>query len=132
LVKKELKFSEMDLHSDLTKKIDGELEENGDMVKEADLYHKTLFTVVPKSHDHSLGIFPDDQQLSHSSVLLWDTVKGIPPAAIDVDYKVLKITINFSIIRDSLKTIGGGVYSLRHIPNTLPIEEVDSISYKGE
>jgi hypothetical protein len=131
LEKKKLKFSDIDSKSDLEKKIKGEVtEENLD--KEADLYYKTLYTVIPKSHDQSLGIFPGDQQLTYSSVLLWDTIKGIPTVTVDSDYKVIKITINNSIVKDNLKSLGGGVYTLKHIPNNLHMEEVDNISYKGE
>jgi hypothetical protein len=131
LEKKKLKFSDIDSLSDLSKKIEGEVTDD-EIKKEADLYHQELYTVIPKSHEQSLGIFPDYQQLSHSSILLWDTIKGIPTSVADSDYKVLKVTINSKIVRESLKSLNGGVYTLKHIPNSLPMEEVDSISYKGE
>ena len=116
-----------DSQSDLEKKIDGELVEE-EITKEADLYHRTLFTLIPFSHDFSLGIFPQDQQLTTSFVLLWDTVKLIPLSLIDnSDNKIIKVTLNSSTIRDSLKSLGSGVYSLKLIPNTLPMEEVSSI-----
>ena len=116
-----------DSQSDLEKEIDGELVEE-EIKKEADLYNQALFTIIPSSHDFSLGIFPHDQQLTSSSVLLWDTVKGIPLSLTDnLDNKVIKVTLTSSIIRNNLKSLGGGIYSLKLIPNTLFMEEVSSL-----
>lgn len=129
--KKKLKFSDIDSKSDLEKKIDGELMEE-DIKKEADLYDQILYTIVPKTHDQSLGIFPKDQGLSHFSVILWNTKKGIPSSITDSDYKVLEVKVNNDIIRNNLKNVGGGAYTLKHVPNTLPMQEVDPISFRGE
>jgi len=129
--KKKLKFSDIDSQSDLEKEIDGELIEDT-VKKEADLYHKTLYTVIPKTHDHSLGIFPNDQGLTNAGVLAWDTIKGIPTSLLDIEYKVIKVTLNDTIIRDNLRPVGGSTYILKHIPNTLPMEEANNISFNGE
>ena len=112
-----------DSHSDLEKEIEGELVEE-EIKKESDLYHQILYTVIPFSHDFSLGIFPHDQQLSTTAVLLWDTLKSIPLSLIDnEDNKVIKVVVNSKVIRNELRSLGGGVYSMKLIPNTLFMEE---------
>jgi len=121
-----------DQTSDLEKKIEGEVKEDPTLEKEADLYYNTLFTIVPKPHDVSLGIFPDDQQLSTKRVLLWNSLKQVPTFLIDDDYKVLKVKLTPSIIRNSLRNIGGGIYALEFIPNTLFMEEESNVSFKEE
>jgi len=134
--KNKLEFSDFDSHSDLEKKIEGEIEEVNveDEVcsKTADLYKSTLYTAVPASHDHTLGIFPDDQQLSHSIVLLWTSHKTIPPSVIDNGYKVLTIDIPKDVVKNHLTSLGGGVYGLNYVPNTFSISETDNISYNND
>jgi hypothetical protein len=131
-----LKFGDFDSESDLTKKIDGEIQEvtedNKLVTKQADLYKNELYTIVPKGYDFTLGIYPDDQQLSHSSVILWNNIKTIPTSAIGDDYKVLKVKMNDVIIKNQLKPLGSGIYSLKHISPEVMMEEVDQITYNNE
>jgi hypothetical protein len=124
-----LKFSDIDSNSELKKQIDGELEEDK-LSKEADLYNQILYTVVPTPHDISLGIFPDDQDISHSSVILWNNVRLIPTSIVDSDYKVVKVKLTQSDILNKLKNIGNGMYSLKSISNEMPLEESDSFEFK--
>lgn len=131
--KHDLKFSDLNSTSDFDKTIDGDMEEvdfNNDLKKNADLYNNILYTIVLKDRDFDLGIFPDDQGFSHSSVVLWNSIKGIPLYT-DNDFKVFKIIITPEIKRDLLKSLGCGIYSLKHIPNTLSIEEVDGVSFQS-
>ncbi len=129
---KSLKFSDIDIHSDIDKKVEGEVDivKEDSIEKKADLYQRELFTIIPEDHDPSLGIFPGDQQLSNRYVLLWNSIKTITPSIIDKGYKILKIKIaSESIITNELRNLGGGVYALKYISNTLPFEEVKSINY---
>ncbi|MFA5398678.1 MAG: hypothetical protein WC346_21870 [Methanogenium sp.] len=119
-----------DQTSDLEKEVEGEVREDTSLEKEADLYYKTLFTAVPNTHDISLGIYPEDQQLSSRKVLLWNSLKQVPPFL--EDYKILKVKLSHKIIAFSLKNIGGGIYTLEFIPNTLPMEEQDFIAFREE
>lgn len=131
---KNLKTGDKELTSDIDKEVPGEVDivKEKELKKESDLYKRELFTIIPSTHDPSLGIFPHDQQLSNSFVLLWNSIKTIPPLLIDSGYKVLKLKIESnSLIRNDLKSLGSGVYSLKYIPNTIPWEEVDKISFRN-
>lgn len=127
--KSKLYFGDFDTESDLEKEVDGEIEE---IEKKADLYFNDLYTVIPESHDFTLGIFPDDQQLSSKGVFLWNSIKLIPTSLRDKDYKVLKVKIDSSKIKNNLKPHGNGIYTLSFIPNTASFEEVDNISFFSE
>ena len=128
-IKSKLYFGDIGAESDLEKEIEGEVEE---IKKEADLYFHNLFTVMPISHDHTLGIFPDDQQLSEKGVFLWNSIKTIPTSLRNEDYKVVRVMLDVDKIKRNLKPQGAGVYTLPYIPNTASFKEVDNTSFFSE
>ena len=120
-----------DQTSDLEKQIEGDIVEEK-LEKEADLYYSTLFMPIPITHDFSLGVFPDDQQLSTRHVLLWNSVKSIPTSISDNNYKIIKVVIPHKAIVNQMKSVSGGVYALSLIPNMWKMQEVNSVSFREE
>lgn len=119
------KFSDINFESDLEKEIEFEVEEDKHFKKESDLYDYLLYTVVSREHNINLGIFPSDQNLASTSVLLWNNIFTIPTFLKNSDYKVVQIRLTPSIIREYLRNLGGGVYAIKYVPNTLSMSEVN-------
>lgn len=120
----------MESQSDMEKQIDGEIIKDKEIPieKEADLYNQELYTIVPANFDTMLDIFPSGQDVSHSSVLLWSSIKTIPPSVLEAGYKILKIRISDTVWRNFLKNLGQGVYSLKVIPKEWIIGQPDAIT----
>lgn len=119
-----LKFS--DSTSALDKDVEGEIDivEKDDLVKKADFYNKILFTVVPENHDPKLGIFPQDQNLATSSVIVWADAITIPPSYLDKEYVIYKFKIpSDSFVRNFLKNVGGGMYAVKYLSNDITFKK---------
>ncbi len=127
--KNKLNFGNFDTESDFDKEIEGEVEE---IKKEADLYFNYLYFPVINSKDISLGIFPEDQQITRKHIILWNSIKTIPMSFKSPDYKILRVKITPEQIQERLKNHGAGIYSLPFIPNTVPVEETDNRSFYSE
>ena len=97
----------------------------------ADLYHDKLYTVVPKDHDVSLGVMPEDQKFSRKYVFLWDTDRALTRFS-DLDFKKILIILPKDVRFSTLQPLVGGAYTLPHILNTWSVEEIGSVSIHSE
>ena len=93
--------------------------------KTSDLYHNKLYTVIPRSVDIKLGIFPDDQGFSKKSVLLWDNARDLIRFS-EEKFKMLEVIIPDDVKHTDLRSVLNAVYSLPFISNKWQIEEISS------
>ena len=92
-------------------------------LKTADLWRNKLYTVVPRDHDLTTGILPEDQQFSHKYVFLWDDYSNLNVFS---DSRWKKVTVYLPTqVKESYQfvKIVSDVYALPAIPNTWRIEE---------
>jgi hypothetical protein len=94
--------------------------------KTADLYDKTLYTVVKRGHDFNLGIFPQDQGFSSKYVLLWHNRKDL--LRFDNRWDVVKVEIaDYAEVSDlGFYSAIPGVYAVRSIPVHWQVEVLNS------
>ena len=94
-------------------------------MKKSDLYNRILYSVVPKDHNIKQGVFPDDQGFSNRYVYLWSSRRYVP-SLLSKDWKTIEIQVESeSLIRNHLRVIGNGVYTLPHLSNRMRMEEID-------
>uniref|UniRef100_A0A7C3SMP1 Uncharacterized protein n=1 Tax=Dictyoglomus turgidum TaxID=513050 RepID=A0A7C3SMP1_9BACT len=94
------------------------------MKRTADLYNEDLYTIVRKDLDVRMGIFPEDQDLSPTHVILWNSIMSIPFSLVNKDNKILQVRVSFKDVRKNLINLGGGAYGLEYIPNFCILKEV--------
>lgn len=119
----DLQFSSFDKEIPVTPEV--LTEEELLLEKQADLYHNTLFTVIPRDHNSQLGIFPEDQGFNRKYVFLWHSYKSLLPFSSE-KWKKLKVKLPPSVKFTQLRRLpSNDGYALHQIPNTWTIEEQD-------
>jgi len=97
--------------------------------KTSDLYDKTVYTVVRREHDLSMGIFPQDQGFSDKYVILWHNKRDL--LNFDTDkWDVIEIRVpGYREVADvGFYSAVPGVYAVRNIPIDWDMEHTDLFS----
>ena len=90
--------------------------------KHATMYQNRLYTVVPKQHNLSLGILPEDQGFSSKVVILWDTYRDLVLFDEEIWRKVM-VELPEAVKRTDLVKWPGAAYALPSVPNTWRITD---------
>ena len=88
--------------------------------KEANLWRNILYTVVPKDHNLSLGILPEDQQFHTNYVFLWDDYTSLVVFP-ESKWDKVKVIIPDSVKHNGLTKLPGDAYAVHTVPNTWPM-----------
>ena len=92
-------------------------------LKTADLWRNKVYTVIPKDHDLTTGIVPEDQQFSHKYIFLWDDYSSLNVFS-DSRWKKVVVYLPADIkTSPQFVKMMGDVYALPEIPDTWRIEE---------